>query len=96
MARYYSTKDIFQQIPNTLLARYFHAWGNSAIPCSFAANQAKEVTVPRSGSPFVFDPHPMHPGVSQKQGVAIALRGRVSESIFTTLGCLVSQVGRGY
>ncbi len=54
MARHYSTKDFFRQIPNTLLARYFHAWGNSAIPSSFAANQTKEVTVPRSGSPIRF------------------------------------------
>jgi hypothetical protein len=25
MARHYSTKDFFRQIPNSLLARYFHA-----------------------------------------------------------------------
>jgi len=25
MARHYSTKDFFRQIPNALLARYFHA-----------------------------------------------------------------------
>ena len=54
MARHYSTKDFFRQMPNTLLARYFHARGNSAIPCSFAANQTKEVTVPRSSSPIRF------------------------------------------
>ena len=52
MARHYSTKDFFRQISNALLARYFHARGKSAIPCSFAANQAKEVTVPRSGLPI--------------------------------------------
>lgn len=27
MARHYSTKDFFRQIPNALLARYFHARG---------------------------------------------------------------------
>ena len=27
MARLYSTKDLFRQIPNALLARYFHARG---------------------------------------------------------------------
>jgi len=27
MARHYSTKDFFRQIPNTLLARYFHRRG---------------------------------------------------------------------
>ncbi|MGH7962865.1 MAG: hypothetical protein ACRERD_13720, partial [Candidatus Binatia bacterium] len=27
MARHYSTKDFFQQTPNALLARYFHARG---------------------------------------------------------------------
>ncbi len=27
MARHYSTKDFFRQIPNGLLARYFHAQG---------------------------------------------------------------------
>ena len=27
MARHYSTKDFFRQMPNVLLARYFHARG---------------------------------------------------------------------
>ncbi len=54
MARHYSTKDFFRQMPNTLLARYFHQRGNSAIPCSFAANQTKEIILPRSGSPIRF------------------------------------------
>ncbi len=54
MARHYSTKDFFRQIPNTLLSRYFHVRGNSAIPCSFAANRVNEITVPRSGSPIRF------------------------------------------
>ena len=27
MARHYSTKDFFRQIPNALLARYFHERG---------------------------------------------------------------------
>ncbi len=54
MAWHYSTKDFFRQITNALLARYFHARGNSAIPCSFAANQTKEVTVSRSDSPIHF------------------------------------------
>ena len=27
MARHYSTKDFFRQMPNTLLARYFHERG---------------------------------------------------------------------
>ncbi len=27
MARHYSTKDFFRQMPNALLARYFHARG---------------------------------------------------------------------
>lgn len=27
MARHYSTKDFFRQMPNALLARYFDRWG---------------------------------------------------------------------
>jgi len=27
MARHYSTKDFYRQMPNALLARYFHARG---------------------------------------------------------------------
>ena len=31
MARHYSTKDFFQQIPNALLARYFHALNRTVL-----------------------------------------------------------------
>ncbi len=54
MARNYSTKNFFQQAPKTLLARYSHARDNSAIPCSFVANQENEITVSRSSSPIRF------------------------------------------
>ncbi len=54
MARHYSTNDFFRQIPNNLLARYFQARGNLAIPSSFAVNQVNEIIVSRSGSPIRF------------------------------------------